>query len=79
MKVDLQNKLFKYFTDVLAYIILQAKRDGKWDMGILDLGAGGENVKIIKTVNFVGSQASGTAKTTLHTVSLVATYWEFLI
>ena len=35
MRVDLQNLLFKYFTDTLAAIILQAKRNGRWDMGIL--------------------------------------------
>ena len=35
MPVDLQNRLFKYFTDTLAAIITQAKKTGKYDMGIL--------------------------------------------
>lgn len=35
MPVELQNRLFKYFTDTLAAIISQAKRTGKYDMGIL--------------------------------------------
>lgn len=35
MPVELQNRLFKYFTDTLTAIISQAKRTGKYDMGIL--------------------------------------------
>jgi len=35
MPVELQNRLFKYFTDTLAAIILQAKRMGRFDLGIL--------------------------------------------
>ena len=37
MEVDLQNTLFKYFNDVMTAIILKAKRNGRWDMGILGL------------------------------------------
>ena len=35
MPVELQNRLFKYFTDTLNAIVSQAKRTGKYDMGIL--------------------------------------------
>ena len=35
MEVALQNDLFKYFSDTLTAIILDAKRSGRWDMGIL--------------------------------------------
>ena len=35
MEVICQNTLFKYFSDTLAAIILEAKRSGRWDMGIL--------------------------------------------
>ena len=35
MPVELQNRLFKYFTDTLTAIVTQAKRTGKYDMGIL--------------------------------------------
>ena len=31
----LQNALFKYFQDTLKAVILQAKRNGRWDLGIL--------------------------------------------
>lgn len=35
MEVALQNAMFKYFSDTLTAIILDAKRSGRWDMGIL--------------------------------------------
>lgn len=35
MPVDLQNRLFKYFTDTLHAIITQAKKSGRFDLGIL--------------------------------------------
>lgn len=35
MPVELQNRLFKYFTDTLAAIIDQAKKRGRFDLGIL--------------------------------------------
>lgn len=37
MPVELQNRLFKYFTDTLAAIIGQAKKLGRFDLGILGL------------------------------------------
>lgn len=40
--VELQNSIFQFFSDVLAAVILEAKRTGKWDMGILDLGSNNE-------------------------------------
>ncbi|KAF5281855.1 hypothetical protein FQR65_LT14499 [Abscondita terminalis] len=68
MPVDLQNRLFRYFTDTLAAIITQAKRTGRFDLGILDLGAGGENVKRVKTWMFLRKHATGKAPTELHVV-----------
>merc|ERR1719245_1490361 len=38
LKVELQNILFKYFADTLAAIIQSAKRSGRYDQGILDVG-----------------------------------------
>lgn len=35
MPVELQNRLFKYFTDTLNAIITQAKKLGRFDLGIL--------------------------------------------
>ncbi|XP_076040208.1 protein strawberry notch isoform X2 [Oratosquilla oratoria] len=68
MPVELQNRLFKYFTDTLAAIITQAKRTGKYDLGILDVGIGGDGCRKTKTKTWVGRHATGTAKTELHTV-----------
>ncbi|RZC32135.1 protein strawberry notch [Asbolus verrucosus] len=68
MPVELQNRLFRYFTDTLEAIITQAKRAGRFDLGILDLGAGGEMVKRVRTVTFLRKHATGTAPTELHTV-----------
>ncbi|KAJ8954252.1 hypothetical protein NQ318_005848 [Aromia moschata] len=68
MPVELQNRLFRYFTDTLAAIITSAKRSGRFDLGILDLGAGGEVVKRVRTVMFLRKHATGTAPTELHTV-----------
>ncbi|CAH1132025.1 unnamed protein product [Ceutorhynchus assimilis] len=68
MPVELQNRLFKYFTDTLNAIVTQAKRSGRFDLGILDLGAGGEVVKRVRLVTFVRKHATGTAPTELHTV-----------
>jgi len=39
IEVELQNKLFRFFTDTLTSIILDQKRRGAWDMGILGTAA----------------------------------------
>ncbi|RUS79533.1 hypothetical protein EGW08_012701 [Elysia chlorotica] len=65
MKVAVQNALFTYFTETLTSIILEAKRNGRWDMGIMDLGSGEEKVRKIETRVFVGNTATNTAKTEL--------------
>ncbi|XP_017030538.1 protein strawberry notch-like isoform X2 [Drosophila kikkawai] len=66
--VDLQNRLFKYFTDTMTAIIQQAKRGGRFDLGIVDLGAAGENVTRVRLIRFVRKHATGVAPTELHTV-----------
>ncbi|XP_066601044.1 protein strawberry notch isoform X2 [Prorops nasuta] len=68
MPVDLQNRLFKYFTDTLNAIVTQAKKTGRFDMGILDLGTAGENVKRVKLYRFIRKHATGKAPTELHVV-----------
>ncbi|XP_011502559.1 PREDICTED: protein strawberry notch [Ceratosolen solmsi marchali] len=70
MPVDLQNRLFKYFTDTLHDIIFQAKRTGRFDMGILDLGASGESVRRTRLFRFLRKHATGTAPTELHVVQV---------
>ncbi|CAG4931624.1 unnamed protein product [Colias eurytheme] len=68
MPVDLQNRLFKYFTDTLAAVMEQAKRSGRFDLGILDLGSAGECVRRVRCVRFLRRHATGTAPVELHTV-----------
>ncbi|XP_063926476.1 protein strawberry notch-like isoform X3 [Zophobas morio] len=67
LPVDLQNRLFRYFTDTLDAIISREKRLGRYDAGIQDLGTGGEVVKRIRTVTFMQKHAIGTAPVELHT------------
>ena len=38
IEVELQNRLFAYFTDTLSVVVQQAKRSGRWDEGILGTG-----------------------------------------
>lgn len=70
MPVDLQNRLFKYFTDTLNAIVAQAKKSGRFDMGILDLGTAGENVRRVKLYTFLRRHATGLATTELHIVQV---------
>ncbi|XP_059054768.1 protein strawberry notch [Achroia grisella] len=68
MPVDLQNRLFKYFTDTLTAVMEQAKRSGRFDLGILDLGSAGECVRRVRCVRFLRRHATGRAPVELHTV-----------
>lgn len=68
--VDLQNYLFQYFTDTLNAVINQAKKSGRFDMGILDLGVSGESVRRVKLVRFLRKHATGVAPTELHVVQV---------
>lgn len=70
MPVELQNRLFKYFTDTLAAIIIKEKRMGKFDLGILDLGSGGEHVKRIRLIRFLRKHSTGIAPIELQTVHI---------
>lgn len=67
MPVDLQNRLFQYFTDTLAAIVIQAKKSGRFDLGILDLGSGQDDVRRTKLYSFTTRHPTGTAKIELHT------------
>ncbi|XP_072044664.1 protein strawberry notch homolog 1-like isoform X2 [Amphiura filiformis] len=70
MSVELQNGLFKYFSDTLQHIVGLAKRDGQWDMGILDISSGeGPKVKKLEVVTFSGSFNTSNSTTQLFKVS----------
>ena len=66
MPVDLQNRLFQYFTDTLAAIVTTAKKSGRYDLGILDLGT--EEAKIHRThlYTFKTKHPTGTGKIELQ-------------
>merc|ERR1719474_1753417 len=71
MHVEKQNLLFKYFSDTLAAIISQAKRSGKYDQGILDVGMTQEDhVELVKTHTFMRKHATGTCKIELHVLQV---------
>ncbi|KAG8126982.1 hypothetical protein E2320_022143 [Naja naja] len=44
LEVDKQNLLFQYFNDTFDYLIARDKKDGKYDMGILDLAPGVDEI-----------------------------------
>ncbi|XP_055514842.1 protein strawberry notch homolog 2-like isoform X1 [Leucoraja erinacea] len=44
LEVHKQNALFQYFTDTFDYLIEKDKKEGKYDMGILDLAPGVEEI-----------------------------------
>ncbi|XP_016944641.3 protein strawberry notch homolog 1 [Drosophila suzukii] len=69
-RVEIQNALFKFFLDKMYSLIMQMKRTGRFDLGILDLDAHGASVKSIKRVRFIRKHATGTAATELHTVTV---------
>ena len=73
LPVELQNTVFSYFADTLVSIIVDAKRCGKYDGGIMDFGATGERVEVQESREFVGDPAFGTHTTELHRVRPIST------
>ena len=67
MPVDLQNCLFQYFTDTLAAIVSQAKKSGRYDLSVLNLGSGLDEVKRKKVLSFVTRLTTGATSIDLHT------------
>uniref|UniRef100_A0A915KSP7 Uncharacterized protein n=1 Tax=Romanomermis culicivorax TaxID=13658 RepID=A0A915KSP7_ROMCU len=67
LPVHAQNGLFQYFADTFKAVVSEAKRDGRYDLGILDLGSlGHERVKKLETKAFIGKPEAGGFKTELH-------------
>ena len=84
--VEQQNALFQYFTETLSAVILQAKRNGRWDLGILGMSRNNyvlnnksvceSRLAIISlicapTPNFGGVRE----RYKLHRVRSLSTYW----
>ncbi|KAF7636928.1 hypothetical protein Mgra_00003667 [Meloidogyne graminicola] len=72
-----QNKLFQYFNDICEELIKQAKVDGTFDMGILDLGMECDRVQKKESRKFKGTGKSGDFTVELHKISLLRSVsWE---
>uniref|UniRef100_A0A668AGB1 Protein strawberry notch homolog 1 n=1 Tax=Myripristis murdjan TaxID=586833 RepID=A0A668AGB1_9TELE len=70
MEVQQQNALFQYFSDTLGAVIQEAKRNGRYDMGILDLGSGDEKVKKVDCRKFLTPGYTTSGHVELYTVSV---------
>ncbi|XP_046873856.1 protein strawberry notch homolog 1 isoform X3 [Hypomesus transpacificus] len=70
MEVQQQNALFQYFSDTLGAVILDAKKNGRYDMGILDLGSGDEKVRKVEAKKFLTPGYSTSGHVELYTVSV---------
>ncbi|XP_068609448.1 protein strawberry notch homolog 1 [Brachionichthys hirsutus] len=70
MEVQQQNALFQYFADTLGAVIQEAKRSGRYDMGILDLGSGDEKVKKVDCRKFLTPGYTTSGHVELYTVSV---------
>lgn len=70
MEVQQQNALFQYFSDTLSAVIQNAKKNGRYDMGILDLGSGDEKVKKVEAKKFLTPGYSTSGHVELYTVSV---------
>lgn len=70
MEVQQQNALFQYFSDTLSAVIQNAKKSGRYDMGILDLGSGDEKVKKVDVKKFLTPGYSTSGHVELYTVSV---------
>ncbi|XP_018098011.1 protein strawberry notch homolog 1 isoform X6 [Xenopus laevis] len=70
MEVHQQNSLFQYFSDTLNAVIQNAKKNGRYDMGILDLGSGDEKVRKTDTKKFLTPGYSTSGHVELYTISV---------
>ncbi|XP_064164469.1 protein strawberry notch homolog 1 isoform X1 [Anguilla rostrata] len=70
MEVQQQNALFQYFSDTLNAVIQNAKKNGRYDMGILDLGSGDEKVKKVEVKKFLTPGYSTSGHVELYTMSV---------
>ncbi|XP_041862042.1 protein strawberry notch homolog 2 isoform X2 [Melanotaenia boesemani] len=53
LEVHMQNSLFQYFIDNFDYLIEKDKKEGKYDMGILDLAPGNDEIYEEKQETFL--------------------------
>uniref|UniRef100_A0A0N5CB49 AAA_34 domain-containing protein n=1 Tax=Strongyloides papillosus TaxID=174720 RepID=A0A0N5CB49_STREA len=70
LPVHAQNALFEYFTLILEELIRQAKYDGTYDMGIMDVGTGENKVQRLETRTFTGKLNYNTFRVEMHKIGV---------
>lgn len=70
IRVILQNSLFSYLMNTLTATVVEAKRLGRFDFGIQDLGARGEDVSLESVHTYNLKHATGSAQIMLHTLKV---------
>ncbi|VDD95849.1 unnamed protein product [Enterobius vermicularis] len=70
LPVHAQNALFQYFSDIVAELVKQAKHDGSYDMGIMDLGMGGDEARKLETRVFLGRVERGSYRVEIHKIGV---------
>ncbi|CEF63666.1 Protein strawberry notch homolog 2 [Strongyloides ratti] len=70
LPVHAQNALFEYFTLILEELIRQAKYDGTYDMGIMDIGTGENKVQRLETRIFTGKLNYNTFRVEMHKIGV---------
>lgn len=70
LPVHAQNALFQYFSDIVSELVAQAKHDGTYDMGIMDLGMGGDEARKLETRVFLGRVDRGSFRVEMHKIGV---------
>uniref|UniRef100_A0A914DFZ9 Strawberry notch helicase C domain-containing protein n=1 Tax=Acrobeloides nanus TaxID=290746 RepID=A0A914DFZ9_9BILA len=70
LPVHAQNSLFQYFNDIISALIAEAKQDGTYDQGIMDLGVGGDRVQEHESKEFMGVANGIPFKVNLHKIGV---------
>uniref|UniRef100_A0A665SXZ0 Protein strawberry notch homolog 2 n=1 Tax=Echeneis naucrates TaxID=173247 RepID=A0A665SXZ0_ECHNA len=70
LEVHKQNYLFQYFTDNFDYLIEKDKKEGKYDMGILDLAPGNDEIYEEKQESFLTAGNPQDGQVVLYKISV---------
>ncbi|XP_022614928.1 protein strawberry notch homolog 2 isoform X2 [Seriola dumerili] len=70
LEVHKQNHLFQYFTDNFDYLIEKDKKEGKYDMGILDLAPGNDEIYEEKQESFLTAGNPQDGQVVLYKISV---------
>ncbi|XP_054166800.1 protein strawberry notch homolog 1-like [Oppia nitens] len=68
LRVEIQNALFKYFSDTMDAVIRQAKRTGRYDSGIINLSSDVGNIEQMDEISYFIKTSGVAMKIQLHQV-----------